>query len=371
VSTIRVTDPLDLVTVLPYQLGYHPSDSLALVGLRGRRLEVVQRVDLPSRPDARKAEATEAAAEIMASNLVDAGCATAIVIRYESHAGQGAPAGAVLAQRLREGGIDVVDHLVVRAGRVYFPECQRGCHPPDGVPLPADADVAAVAEFVALGANPLPSRDWLAERVAPSAGPTATRVRAAAARLARRSHNQTLRASAMADWARLFRVGATAWEGPPTSAAAAARMAVSLRDIPLRDLLTGWLCPGTLSLEALDPELVALARAHLPAFESRWRAGDREPPQLLAEPGGGGLDEAGVAYEVAVIVERLCWLARECPEQLAPGVLTVLASYAWFHGDGALASVALDRALAIDPAYRLALLLEQMVSLAIRPQHPA
>jgi hypothetical protein len=52
-------------------------------------------------------------------------------------------------------------------------------------------------------------------------------------------------------------------------------------------------------------------------------------------------------------------------------VLTVLASYAWFHGDGALASVALDRALAIDPAYRLALLLEQMVSLAIRPQHPA
>ena len=49
----------------------------------------------------------------------------------------------------------------------------------------------------------------------------------------------------------------------------------------------------------------------------------------------------------------------------------MLASYAWWLGDGALASVALDRALTINPAYRLAQLVEKMVHLAIRPQFSA
>ncbi|MGV1008773.1 MAG: DUF4192 domain-containing protein [Dermatophilaceae bacterium] len=342
--TIRVRDPIDLVKVLPYQLGFHPSESLVLIGMRGPRLGLIQRLDLPTEPDA-----AGAAADRMAENLAADRCGAAVVIRYETRPGQSALAGAQLATRLRSDGVEVREHLLVRDGRVYFPECGTGCHPVAGVALPHDHDVPAVADFVALGANPLASRERLAERVAAADGPIAARIKAAADRLDPFAPSTAQRARAMADWARLLDVTKPGFAGAPTSAVAAARMAVSLLDIQLRDLLTAWLCPGTLGPSAFDPKLVALARSTLP----------------------GCAAEAEAIGDVGVTVERLCWLARQCPRQLAPGVLTVLASYAWFHGDGALASVALDRALAIDPAYRLALLVEQLVALAIHPQRTA
>ena len=67
------------------------------------------------------------------------------------------------------------------------------------------------------------------------------------------------------------------------------------------------------------------------------------------------------------LVERLCWLAPHTPEVHASAVPSVLASVTWHLGDGTLTRVALDRALALDPSYRLALLIERMVDLAIRP----
>ena len=64
---------------------------------------------------------------------------------------------------------------------------------------------------------------------------------------------------------------------------------------------------------------------------------------------------------------RLIGLCTMQPDDLATPALSVLASYVWWRGDGALTRVALARALRCDPDYRLALLLQQMVDLAIRP----
>ena len=61
---------------------------------------------------------------------------------------------------------------------------------------------------------------------------------------------------------------------------------------------------------------------------------------------------------------RLCAMT---PDSHAAPVLSVLAAWAWWNGNGALARVALDRALRCDPGYRLAQLIEQVVDLAIRP----
>lgn len=55
------------------------------------------------------------------------------------------------------------------------------------------------------------------------------------------------------------------------------------------------------------------------------------------------------------------------PDHVAAPPLSVLASFVWWRGDGALARIALARALRCDPDYRLAKLLLQMVDLAIRP----
>lgn len=44
--TLRVRGPVDLVQAVPYLLGFHPSRSLVLVGLRHKSLVVTARLDL-------------------------------------------------------------------------------------------------------------------------------------------------------------------------------------------------------------------------------------------------------------------------------------------------------------------------------------
>jgi len=65
--------------------------------------------------------------------------------------------------------------------------------------------------------------------------------------------------------------------------------------------------------------------------------------------------------------DALIHLCAMLPDHVAAPALSVLASFVWWRGDGALARVALDRALRCDPTYRLAQLLQRMVDLAIRP----
>ena len=68
------------------------------------------------------------------------------------------------------------------------------------------------------------------------------------------------------------------------------------------------------------------------------------------------------------VTERLMRLCRHSPLELSPAPLTVLANHTWWHGDGALTRIALERALVVEPDYRLARLLERMVDLSIRPR---
>ena len=47
-TCIRLGGPSDILAVLPYQLGFHPRDSLVVVSLHGTRMGLVQRIDLPA-----------------------------------------------------------------------------------------------------------------------------------------------------------------------------------------------------------------------------------------------------------------------------------------------------------------------------------
>ena len=46
-TTIRLRGPADIITVLPYHLGYRPAESLVVVCLMRNRIGVVGRIDLP------------------------------------------------------------------------------------------------------------------------------------------------------------------------------------------------------------------------------------------------------------------------------------------------------------------------------------
>ena len=66
------------------------------------------------------------------------------------------------------------------------------------------------------------------------------------------------------------------------------------------------------------------------------------------------------------VTDRLIALCASIPDSEASPALTVLAYYAWVNGKGTIASLALDRALAAQPDYALARLLDRMVSMGIR-----
>ena len=132
-----------------------------------------------------------------------------------------------------------------------------------------------------------------------------------------------------------------------------ARLAVSLTDVDLRDALVAWICPGALTLDLVPEALREQMVDVLPA-----------PLRHDAEP---GLDPAEHAARSQRLECRLMGVCAALPEAWSAAPLTVLASFTWWRGDGALTRIALDRALAVDPDYRLARLLTRMVDLAIRP----
>jgi hypothetical protein len=123
---------------------------------------------------------------------------------------------------------------------------------------------------------------------------------------------------------------------------------MSLLDIEIRDGLVAWLSPGTLNINELSDEVQEL----FCGLEPAWGEEHCDPDSLAAQ---------------SHAQDALIHLCAMLPDHVAAPALSVLASFVWWRGDGALARVALTRALRCDPSYRLAQLLLQMVDLAIRP----
>lgn len=428
---IRLAGPADVLAVLPYQLGYHPSDSLVAVVLRDRQVGLVERIDLP--PDDAVDEACAAAVEPLLREAPDG----VLLVGYESHPGAALPLADAVRDGLLAAGIIVLDRLVVRDGRWYAPDCETGCCPSRGDERAIPRDSPAVAPFVALEVAPLPRRESLAELV--SADPELTEpVAAALGRLEARigspvdgaiddavdgevvdpmagaSEGSGERVVAvhrlrfLATWAAVLDVSDTSdtsdggdrgrrrdrrgrrvarrhvergggrhaghgygadgsspdgsspdgdggdgsvGDGHSWGAEQVALLVASLRDVQLRDALIAWMCPGTLPLDALSPDLVDALQSCLP------------DPAWVGHEG----DEVAVIAGRRVMA-RLQSVVRAVPDEQAAALLTVLANLSWWLGDGALTRVALDRALEHSPGYRLARLLERMVDLGVRPR---
>jgi hypothetical protein len=362
---------------------------------------LVQRIDLP--PPEHIAEALDA----MVTPLRHHRPKAVLLIGYEESEGDSRAMLDSMASACRTRGISVADRLVVRGGRWFGLDCTQSCCPPQGLPLPAPSSVPAVAEFVWREMSPLSARSDLADLLKPSR-PLRSRAVSLLAqewfegrRKAEDAGNSELfscRATELALWALVLcdRDDAVPIAGIPMRDLAT--LAVSLSDVDLRDALIAWLCPGTLSQDLVEPVLVAQLSAALNGLQRTAgdsHAGSRQPLVGGGEAQAGGSSVAAdalVAAEARVAPEaqdaadaqdaldvaqvigrqrierRLCELSAALPDVWAVSTLTVLASFTWWRGDGALTRVALDRALGLDPHYRLAQLLEQMVDLAIRPE---
>lgn len=157
---ITLTSPTDLVAVVPYLLGFHPSDSLVMVGLSGGTIALSARVDLP--PPGESVDTVPLTPATLRRNHVHS---VALV-------GYGDPHWVTLCLDhlrtvLAEDGIDVIDVLRVTDGRWWSYLCtDTDCCPVDGTPI--DEAAAVVAGCVSAGASALPSREAMAAQLDPA-----------------------------------------------------------------------------------------------------------------------------------------------------------------------------------------------------------
>ncbi|MFL6175560.1 MAG: DUF4192 domain-containing protein [Ornithinibacter sp.] len=385
-ADITLRGPGDVVAILPYQLGYHPHDSVVVISLKGKRVGLVARADLPP-----ERFVGDVVASLMGP-LVRDGATSVILVGYEDVPDASQPLLLDLVEQLEQARIDVVDVAVVREGRRYSPICSEPCCPPDGVELPDPADVPGVAEYVALGRSPLRSRSDVEGLVAPEPWRCLGVARAVAsrARMPRRRRRSVAAWSVLLDRSEKGR--------RPLDRAVVADLALGLADIPWRDGLIAWLVPSVLPTDKIDRTVLALLGSALPTwggmgpgaaqpFGLRLAPEGVRPASQWGGPAGPAAGEAGddsagrggaargqaerepLSVEREDLLHRLLVLCRsvpdECPD-LAAAVCTVAAHVAWVGGDGAIARAAVERALRLAPEYRLAQLLVQLVDIGLR-----
>ncbi len=318
---VRVASPAALLAAIPHLLGFMPEASLVVIGTEPPRsgVKVTLRYDLPDPPGAGVAADIAAhAVGVLGSQQLT----SAVAVAY----GPAALAGLV-ADALRDGarraGLELREFLRVQDGRYWSYVCRdEACCPAAGVPFEASAHSGLAGEGV------LPDRAAVAARVAPLGGTAAESMRQATRRAERHVTQSLARAR------KSGRLGAVrhliASEGLATASAMItayraggrfttdyefARMTVALRDLRVRD--DAW--------ARMDP---AFRDAHRRLWTDVTR---RAQPGYVAAPAA------------------------------------LLAFVAWQCGDGALANVALDRALADDPRYSMALLLRQVITAGAPP----
>jgi hypothetical protein len=322
-TRIRVSSVAGFLAVVPHLLGFHPSRSMVVVGLNARRGRIMLafRYDLPDPPDAaRSREIAQHATRVLKARRIK----TAIAAGY----GPGTlvtPVAEALRTALLDAGITPRDLLRVQDGRYWSYACQDpGCCPPDGVAFDGPGHPAAAA-LEAAGVTARPDRAALAASLAPLTGPAAMSAGRATERALRRAGEFIAAAAQEADGERrLVEAGREAVR----AAIGIYRRGGQITD---HDQLA-WL---TVSLADLRVRDDAWAR-----MEPKFRA-----------------------------AHRRLWMdvVRHAGEAYVPAPASLLAFIAWQTGEGALANIAIERALAADPDYSMAHLIVQALSAGLPP----
>ncbi|OWV09594.1 hypothetical protein B5D80_09410 [Micromonospora wenchangensis] len=312
---LTVRSSSDLATAVPYLLGFHPDDGSAVViAMREHRIVFAARGDLP---------ATDAAAQ----EFLDHAAHLAAVIHRQHHItdtviiGYGPvdridPALRLYDEAFTASGITVRHLLCVTGTRITSLTCgDPTCCPPEGTPFDPTTSLVAV-QATAAGQVALPNRAALAARITPVTG--------------------------------------------------TARDAMHLATVEAAPRLITLLAAGNNVLEQAGTDAIRYAlRQHddgerLPDTDMAWltllltQTPVRDAAVDLTEP-----EEHHITFWVDAV--------RRADEPLVPAPATVLALTAWRNGNGALALIAVERALQIDPNYPLADLLLQTLQAGLPP----
>lgn len=364
--TLRVTEPREMLSLIPYQLGFHPSESVVAVSLRPPRGRVglAVRVDLPDL--ASREDGPQLAREVVA-HLDGDGADRALLVVYTRDDPRRGPDPVVAAavahfREAAEAPYGKVPAWAVTSTGYLSLDCDDTCCPPGGRPLADLSSTQVSAQMVLAGSSVADCREDVG-RIR-SAGSEARR---SVARVRRRWHARGVlahddggaaverwRADGVAAWRRAVDEQLERAGGP--TAASLGRLEAGLLDVRVRDAVLVALVPGQGDL----PE--RCVRGEAPGREDDAALG--RALALIVDPlDGVPAPPAATRVHEAVLAAVVAHGERG---HQAPA-LTLLGLLSWWRGDGARARILLERALADDDGYRLALLLEQSLSCGVPP----
>lgn len=313
----RIRTLSDVVAVVPQLLGFVPDSSLVAIFTVHGRTAVTARIDVDADADSTAAAILRAGLGVGADRVLLIGYGEPEQVRECVRAAVEAAAGWLAVDEV----------LLVSAGRWrHLDRC--GCCPTEGTPV-TETSAPALEMRVYSGREPAASRAALAARL----DPTERAQRVAAVQLPEQTNRDMLTALG-----RLLSGSEPVASLPDDVLASAAR---GLCDLAVRDVTLSLMCAGTVPMA----EFGALGELARETLRLPW-TGRGEASQTACDR-----------------------LAQACPAM--PGdtawPLAVLAVFSWWNGDGALAGIACERSLAIDPACPLARLADRLLESATPP----
>ena len=325
---LRARRPQDVLALVPYLLGFQPAESLVAVLVRGTRVVLSARIDLPG------PAAEDPAACVQ--DLVDQHAPTAMVlVVYSSDRRR---AEALLTHSLGSvSGVAISDALLVDGQRWWSLMCRNGCCPAEGMPYaPADHPLAAEAVFAGLTAAT--SRQEVAAQVAGPAPEQWDRVRQLADELRgpvgrgdRAARGRRMAGEVVEALARSSSAPSTTLEpGPSVSRPRPVASGSSTVDPEERRLIRLALLAQDVS--SRDVACALITREQAQAHRALWhQVVARMPPELAAAP------------------------------------LCILGLAAWAAGEGTLLNCCGARVRALDPTYSMGQLLVDVSTRALPP----
>ncbi|GAA3120276.1 hypothetical protein GCM10010466_08960 [Planomonospora alba] len=310
---LRLSGPADLVAVVPYLLGFHPSLSMVVIMMQSDSGSVLGtiRFDLPDHG------APSIAREL--SRMLTRNAVTRVMLAGYGPGSRVTPVMDVIRETLPGHGIEVLEALRVEDGRCWSYVCaDPSCCPPDGLPVDGCGEIAANA--VVAGLVALPDRGALEATLAPVDGARRTAMREAT--LAAHARANALLASPTSTGAYWYAEGL-------------ARIREALcqvdRGQELSDEQVAWLGVLLTIIPVRDSALTFTEHS------------DQTHLRLWAE------------------------VTRRVEPAYVPAPACLAAVMALVTGDGTLALVAVDRALSADPGYRFAGMLRLALSIGVPP----
>lgn len=307
-----LTSPHDLLAAIPFLIGYHPENSLVLVALKDDAVGMAMRVDIPT-------DIAPESYDLLASHFQREAAEAALLVAYVDAQTDPEPVLINTSAALLRAGISIKESLIVSDGRYRSMLCHDSeCCPPLGSPIP-DIDSSRIAAEHVIAGHPMPYANvsGLVQSIAalPSAMEESWQREVQGFWVEGDSENlldlQRDGATAVIDLAGEYTQGRGAEDRE-----LAARVIGRISDIQVRDFAL-----GSHNDETAD------------AYWQMWR------DLLLIAPRGF----------------------------VAP-IASIFAALAYERGEGALAHKALDRALADDERYSLALLLRRVFTAGWPPQ---